>query len=296
MTRHTQQLGIPVHALRRVLDTREAEGAPIVDSFEVVTRFGSGLAEGRPQTVAVYGRRDATVDPVVDQPLGAHVDEIRRALLTLAEMDLVNSITRDTDDPNALTLDVTAAAHPFPDMRVASGSTMYMAPLGTPMPTKADMDLAAAGWTPMGTIDDDGIHEAPSADDVPDTTFPTGPWSLELKPADPEAFRDFVNSLIDDQVDATIDDAARAVDEMDLDRLAAELHLMLPERIELEDGLFRPNPRETEINGKADLTLEYSADAIVQWFRQELAIARRRAYHTGYAFGRHAGEHQEPTA
>jgi hypothetical protein len=294
MSRHTQQLGIPVHALRRLLDDREAEHAPIVDGFEVVSRFGPGRAEGRPQTVAVFGRRHMFAEPQVDQPLGAHVDEIRRVLHALPGNDLVNSITRDTDDPDALTLDVTAAAHPFPDMRVAGGSSMYMAPLGTPVPTRADVDLAAAGWTPMGTIDDDGIHEAPSADDVPDTTFPTGPWSL--KPADPEAFRDFVNSLIDDQVDATIDDAARAVDEMDLDRLAAELHLMLPERIELEDGLFRPNPRETEVNGKADLTLEYSSDAIVQWFRQELAIARRRAYHTGYAFGRHAGEHQEPTA
>lgn len=191
---------------------------------------------------------------------------------------------------------LTVHQRPRPAADAPSTSGVFMAPAGAPLPTSVP---PGDGWVQLGSIadevsivtDEDPDERTASGGDFPPLSF--GPVSMSMTMETPNALSDLLDQIVDDQIDQTISAADRAVDEVDLEQLAAELRLMLPEPALVVEAAFG----ETDAEDHYDSALaEYSAEAIVAWFREQVAAARRRAYRTGYAIGRHAGEHQEPTA
>lgn len=294
MTRHTQTLGVDVQTLAAAIGAglADRDGIPadaLVDSIVVPGRHPNGLAS----SLVFEGRVRAGEVPANGNPLGATVAELRRLIEPCAPRDRINSITRDTDTGD-LSIDVTAFSRPpYPE---APGGAVLVAPVGTPPPTSVAPG-SGDGWVDVGyTTGDAGITETPDpADDVKSWPLPVigAGITVEMQLADPEGFHAMLRRLEAEQDDAILNDADRAVDAMDLDRLSAELRLMLPE----PENVVALSFGETDADDHIDEALdEYSADAVIAWFREEVAAARRRAYRTGIAFGRAARDHQEPTA
>lgn len=197
---------------------------------------------------------------------------------------------------------LTVHQRPRPAADAPSTSSVFMAPAGAPLPTSVP---PGDGWVQLGSIadevsivtDEDPDERTASGGDVPPFSF--GPVSMSMTMETPNALSDLLDQILDDQIDQTISAADRAVDEVDLEQLAAELRLMLPEFDDIRHDIKPPRdlgPVDYGTDYEQGKPDGYSAEAIVAWFREQVAAARRRAYRTGYTIGRHAGEHQEPTA
>jgi hypothetical protein len=287
-------LGITVASLREML--ADKDDTLVIDELIAVANPDPDGPDGSTRLL-VTGSRDLDTPPDNlignDAPLRLEVG-LLRGLLERFPADAIIDAVEPGLVPGSFELKGHTQQTP-----VAAHDQVFMAPLGTPFPTTSEELHDPLGpWKNLGRSVGDGVTlkaEPHSSTNDYDRTaaLPGFSASLELELSDPSAFRDFIDSLVDDQLDRTLAAADKAEDGMDLDRLAAELRLMLPEPELVVTIAFGETEDDDHIDEALD---EYSAEAIVAWFRQELAIARRRAYRTGYALGRHAGEHQEPTA